>query len=263
MLSGLAPARRRLVLALAAAVVALGVAIAALGIVRGLSSADPVAQDAPGPVVVIAGYGGDGAVLEPIIALLRDEGRVVEVFPGVDDNTGDLIEQAQELGTFVGTVRRDSSATSVDLIGFSAGGVVARLWVSEMGGDVLTRRVVTIGSPHHGTIMSSLASEIGMCPAACEQLRPDSDVLRNLNAGDETPDGPEWITFRTDNDRTVTPSTSADLDGALNVPVQQYCPEATTGHLQLPSSPVVLTALPLVLDSGEPSAPTQGSIDCG
>ncbi len=263
MLSGLAPARRRLVLALCAAVLAVGVALGAVGLLRTLSSPEPAAQDTLGPIIVVTGYGGGSDALEPLIDRMREEGRVVEVFPGVADNTGDLNEQAQELGTFIDNVRSETSASSVDLIGFSAGGVVARLWVNELGGDVLARRVVTIASPHHGTILSSLASEIGMCPDACEQLRPDSDVLRDLNAGDETPAGPEWITLRSDNDRTVTPSTSADLEGALNIGVQQFCPEARTGHLQLPSSPVVLTTLPLVLDTGEPAAPAEGSIDCG
>lgn len=126
----------------------------------------------------------------------------------------------------------------------------------------MTRRVVTIGSPHHGTGVASLATEAGGCPEACEQLRPDSDLLRGLNAGDETPQGPVWITFRTQEDQTVTPSTSADLQGALNIPVQQYCPAATTSHGQLPSSPVVLAVLPRVLDSDEPTTPPDDSVDC-
>lgn len=262
MLSALAPARRRLVLALAAAAVVVALAIGAAALFRSVSADEPVAQDGAGPVIVVAGYGGNTAVLQTVVDLLRDEGRDVEVFPPVGNNTGDLNEQAAELGTFVGRVRRNTSAASVDLIGYSAGGVVARLWVAEMGGDEVTRRVVTLGSPHHGTGVASLATETGGCPRACEQLRPDSDFLRQLNAGDETPEGPQWITFRTENDQTVTPSTSADLEGALNLAVQQFCPQAATSHGQLPTSPMVLSALPLML-GGTPTLPSQGGIDCG
>lgn len=250
-------------LVLAAALLGIVVVIAALGLSRLGSSEEAAPRDTRGPVVVVLGYNGTIEDVEPLVKFLRDEGRDVRVLPPTGDNTGDLKEQARALGDFVDTVRRDTSATSVDLVGFSAGGVVARLWVSELGGDVQARRVVTIASPHHGTILSTLASEIGLCPAACEQLRPDSDLLASLNAGDETPEGTQWITVRSDSDRTVTPSSSAALEGALNIAVQQYCPSATTGHLQMMSSPVMLASLPLVLDAGAPRAPTEGSVDCG
>ena len=151
----------------------------------------------------------------------------------------------------------------MDLVGYSAGGVVARLWVRDFGGDQVARRVVTLGSPHHGTGVSSLATEAGGCPPACEQLRPDSDLLRRLNAGDETPEGPEWVTVRTENDRTVTPSISADLEGALSMAVQQFCPQATTSHGRLPSSPMVLSVLPLVLAEADPTLPPKEGVACG
>lgn len=61
----------------------------------------------------------------------------------------------------------------------------------------------------------------------------------------------------------MTPSTSADLQGALNIPVQQYCPSASTSHGQLPSSAVVLSVLPLVLDTEQPSPPPAEAVDCG
>ncbi len=263
MLSGLSPPRRRLVLALVAVLAVVALAIGGIGLVRATSTPNPLAQGEAGPVIVLAGYGGNTAVLEPIVDLLQGQGRDVEVFPPVGDNRGDLDEQAQELDTFINDVRDDASAPSVDLVGYSAGGIVARLWVRDHDGHEVTRRVVTIGSPHHGTGVSSLATEAGGCPRACEQLRPDSDLLRRLNAGDETPGGPQWITFRTENDQTVTPSTSADLDGALNIPVQQYCPRATTSHGQLPSSELVLSVLPLVLADVEPTLPQTDQVDCG
>ncbi len=250
-------------LVLAALVTITVLVVGGFALMRAMSDPDPVAQDNLGSVIVLSGYGGNTEVLQPIVDLLEGRGRDVNVFPPVGDNRGDLDEQAQELDDFVEQVREDTGAPSVDLVGFSAGGVVARLWVRDYGGDEVTRRVVTIGSPHHGTGVSSLATEAGGCPEACEQLRPDSDLLRRLNAGDETPEGPQWITFRTENDQTVTPSTSADLEGALSIRVQEYCPQATTSHGQLPSSPVVLSALPLVLADAEATAPSVDQIDCG
>ena len=122
----------------------------------------------------------------------------------------------------------ETNAPSVDVVGYSAGGVVARLWVRDYGGAGLARRVMTLGSPHHGTSQAALGRELaGGCPVACEQLVPDSDLLRRLNAGDETPDGPLWATVRSTGDQVVTPVDSAALDGAVNILVQEVCPGAT------------------------------------
>jgi hypothetical protein len=135
--------------------------------------------------------------------------------------------------------------------------VVARLWVRDEGGAGLARRVLTLGSPQHGTSQAALgASLAGGCPVACEQLVPDSDVLRRLNAGDETPDGPLWATVRTTTDRVVTPVESAALDGALNVVVQDVCPGSTAGHPDLPGDPVVRAALTSFLVPAPPRSPS-------
>jgi hypothetical protein len=175
----------------------------------------------------------------------------------VGDGTGDLRVQAEHLGQVAARVREDAGAASVDVVGYSAGGVVARIWVRDDGGAKLARRVLTLGSPHHGSSQAALGAEFaGGCAAACEQLIPDSDLLRRLNAGDETPDGPLWATVRSTSDQVVTPVDSAALSGALNIVVQEVCPASTTAHGDLPSSPVVLATLGSVLGTETPQAPS-------
>ena len=75
---------------------------------------------------------------------------------------------------------------------------------------------------------------------------PESDLLRRLNAGDETPAGPVWATIRSTTDQVVTPVDSA-LSGALNIVVQDVCPGSVVAHGDLPRHPVVLAALDTVL----------------
>ena len=146
-------------------------------------------------MLLVPGYGGRVVSLDPLAATLRAAGRTVVVVERLGDGTGDLSDEAQHLDEVAQQVLADSAAPSVDVIGYSAGGVVARLWVRDHGGAVRARRVLTLGSPHHGTSQAALGSEFaGGCPTACEQLVPGSDLLRRLNAGDETPDGPAWAT---------------------------------------------------------------------
>lgn len=231
--------------------------VVTVGIRRTRDSAEPVPQDELGPVLLIPGYGGNGASLAPLVDALRAGGRMAVVVPPVGDGTGDLRVQAQHLDEMATEVLRDSGAPSVDVIGYSAGGVVARLWVREDGGHSMARRVFTLGSPHHGTTQAARGLELaGGCPPACQQLAPDSDLLRRLNAGDETPDGPRWATVRSTADRVVTPVDSAALDGALNLVVQQICPGSTAAHGDLPTDPVVLAALRTVLGTEAPVGPS-------
>jgi triacylglycerol esterase/lipase EstA (alpha/beta hydrolase family) len=150
----------------------------------------------------------------------------------------------------------------VDVVGYSAGGVIARLWAAD-GGAAVARRVITLGAPHHGTTLADLAGQVApaQCPEACRQLTTDSDLLARLNARDETPDGPTWVSIWTTQDQTVTPPDSARLDGALNLPVQAVCAAAEVGHGALPRDPLVQGMVLAELAPGDPLALT--AADCG
>ena len=255
-LDALSPQRRRLVL-VAGCLGLLLITISTIAVVRARSTAPPVPQSEPGPVLLVPGYGGNVNSLEPLATALRSAGRTAMVVTPPGDGTGDLLAQATHLGDVAERAVQDSGATSVDVIGFSAGGVVARLWVRDEGGDRLARRVLTLGSPHHGTTQAALGAELtGGCPPACEQLVPDSDVLRRLNAGDETPDGPLWATIRSTSDQVVTPVDSAALEGAVNIRIQDVCSTSTAAHGDLPHDPVVLAALGSVLGVEPPRSPS-------
>jgi triacylglycerol lipase len=233
-------------------------AVAVITVIRAIdSSARPVSQTDPGPVLLVPGYGGNVGSLEPLAAAVRSAGRTAVIVDPVGDGTGDLRTQAEHLGEVANRVREDAGAASVDVIGYSAGGVVARLWVRDGGGAEVARRVLTLGSPQHGTSQAALGAEFaGGCPEACEQLIPDSDLLRRLNAGDETPDGPMWATIRSTTDQVVTPVDSAALSGALNIVVQEVCSGSTVAHGDLPRHPVVLAALESVLGAETQQVPT-------
>ncbi len=261
MLDSLSPPRRRLVLGLVGLVVVLVVATAALLARRALDDPDPVAQGDLGPVLVVTGYGGGTGALEPLREHLEAAGRDVVVVPTVGDNTGDLDAQAEALAEAAARAADRAGADSVDVVGYSAGGVVARLWVRSHGGDELARRVLTIGSPHHGAELAGLASSLGACPAACAQLVPGSALLQRLNAGDETPPGPRWVSVWSTADRVSSPPDTARLAGALDLTVQQVCPGRRTSHGELPGDPVVLALADSALGTSAPAVPR--AVDCG
>ena len=257
MLATLAPARRRLVLLAVLAGLLGALAVVAAVVVRLTASVTPVAQDDPGPVLLVSGYGGSTRALEPVREALTRGGRDVVVVPPVGGGTGDIAEQARALDGVADDAMHRFDAGSVDVVGYSAGGVVARKWVRDDGGAGKARRVLSVGSPQHGTAVAELAAGVaGRCPTACRQLEPDSDLLRALNAHDETPDGPRFVSVWSDADEVVVPPDSARLDGAVNLTVQSVCPGARTSHAGLPGDPVVLALLDSSLGVDPPAVPT-------
>lgn len=260
MLSALAPARRRLTLAVGGLVL---VAIAASGVavvVGRDGAARPVDQAVPGPVLLVPGYGGSTSAFGRLASTLRSAGRDVTVVQLPDQALGDLQGQADELAHVAAGVLARTGATSVDVVGYSAGGVVARLWVQEGSGAGSVRRLVTLGSPHHGTQLAALGSLVaGACPVACQQLAPESPVLARLNSA-PLPRGPRYLAVWTTQDDVVVPAASAELDGATSVSVQQVCPTDGVRHSGLPEDVVVVG---LVAGSvGAEPIPAWGPSDC-
>jgi len=261
-LSALPPVRRRLLLG-TVAVLLVGALVAAVLVVADRDGDGPLAapapQDRPGPVLLVPGYGGSTVALEVLAGRLRAAGRDARVLRMPGEGTGDLAEQAAVLDR-AAEAEVDRGAPSVDVVGYSAGGVVARLWAADDGRSV-ARRVVTLGAPHHGSDVAALAGSLvpGQCPAACRQLVPDSELLTRLNR-DETPDGPTWVSVWTTQDQIVTPPESARLDGAVNIPVQGVCADAVVGHGQLPTDRLVQAVVLAALGSAPVTAPTPA--DC-
>jgi triacylglycerol lipase len=238
-LDGLSPRRRRLVVGLVALALAVALAVTVPAIVRHRTDARAVpAQDRPGPVLLVPGYGGGTGGLDVLAGRLRAAGREATVVRLPGDGTGDLTAQARDLDAVVDGALR-GGAPSVDVVGYSAGGVVARVWAQDHDGVHKARRIVTLGAPHHGAGIAAAgaAAVPGACPVACQQLAPGSRLLAGLT--DPVPTPPGWLSIWTTGDQTVTPPDSARLDGAVNVAVQSVCPGRQLAHGDLPTDPVV------------------------
>ncbi len=257
-LAGLSPQRRRFLLATSALAVLLLVIAITVYAVNRPAKVTPVVQSDPGPVLLVPGYGGSTTSLETLRGALEGSGRDVTIVELSGDGTGDLRGQARVLGAAADSAVQRTGAASVDVVGYSAGGVIARLWVRDYGGGDVARRVVTLGSPHHGTDLAGLAGDLtpDTCPVACQQLAGDSDLLRALNAGDETPAGPVWVSIWTTDDQTVVPPDSASLTGALDFSVQSVCSSAHVEHGDLPRDPSVIAMTMLELGTPAPRLPT-------
>lgn len=252
--SALSPRRR----VLAAAVALAMAAAAAAAVVLALRDGPGEGSTGEVPVLLVPGYDGAPSSLGTLAARLRTAGRRVVVVALPDRGTGDLAVAGQALERAVDR----TGATDVDLVGYSAGGIVVRAFLADRGGAAHARRVVLVGSPNHGTDLAGAAATLDprLCVGACAQLVPGSALLARLNRGDETPPGPAFTTIWTASDQTVTPPDTARLEGALNVRVQDVCAGSRVGHGGLVRDPLVLGLVARAVDGTLRGPP--GPADC-
>ncbi|MDQ3470394.1 MAG: alpha/beta fold hydrolase [Actinomycetota bacterium] len=221
--------------------IALAAVCGALGAVV-LAPAAPTrpvdAAAAKDPVIVVAGTFSPAFANEPLAARLRADGYPTYIFELPTLGTQDINLSAQALDRFADGVRASTGAASVDLVGHSQGGLVARSYVKDFGGAAEVDSLVTLGTPNRGTAAANLVAFLGFgdCAAvvACQQMAIGSSYLAALNAGDDTIGSVSYTTVRTIHDELVRPVDNATLfDGAVNVKVQSQCWLRVVGHAAL------------------------------
>ncbi len=192
----------------------------------------PVATRAAQPqgtVLFIPGYGGGTAQIEQLADQLRTAGIDSEVIP-VGDGTADLRTYADAVTRRANTLV-SSGQPAPDLVGYSAGGVVARIAATQQ--PELYRKVVTLGSPHQGTTAADAGALFGQCPPACQQLRTDSTLLAELP---EPAHPSDWLSVWSDTDAVIRPPDSSQLVGVVDYRLQQYC-TGDIDHGAVPTHP--------------------------
>lgn len=75
----------------------------------------------------------------------------------------------------------------VDLLGFSMGGVIGRIWLQELGGAARTSRFFSVGSPQQGTLAALPIPRLLLAGAA--DMKIGSALLRDLRSGSVALDG--------------------------------------------------------------------------
>lgn len=172
-------------------------------------------------------------------------------------------ESAQQLATFVDAVLAKTGASKVDLVGHSQGGMMPRWYIDRLGGADKVDDLVGLSSSNHGTTFNGLftlakqfpggtETLLAGCPA-CRDQEVGSPFMQELNGGgDNLSPSVTYTVIQTRFDEVVTPYTSAFLDGATNIELQDVCPTHPTDHLGVLYDPAVVTLTLNALDPGRP-----------
>jgi pimeloyl-ACP methyl ester carboxylesterase len=154
----------------------------------------------------------------------RGFGRVLSI--NYSPMTSDVRVAAHWLAEEVESLVAETGYERVHVIGHSLGGLIARYYVTRLGGDARVHTLVTLGTPHGGTFNAyALPSNL------CRQLRPDSALMRELS--DPAPGcGTRFVAYWSDLDQMVFPQRNASLNHP-DLVVRNIAIHGT-GHMSLP-----------------------------
>jgi pimeloyl-ACP methyl ester carboxylesterase len=178
------------------------------------------------PILLIHGIMDNRSVFTVFRRALRRRGFGVVHSVNYGLLTGDLRAAAHELRGHVERLREQTGADKVHIVGHSLGGVIARYYVQRMGGSACVDTLVTLGSPHTGTLGAYLIpTSLG------RQLRPGSPPLTELELpapGCDT----RFLVVWSRMDEMVVPQRNARLQHP-DLDVEQL-ELRDVGHLSLP-----------------------------
>ncbi len=168
------------------------------------------------PVLLIHGIFRKKAVFNKMAAYLEQQGLEVHRFDLKPNNaTKGLDFLAQQIHDYI--EKNFSPSQKINLLGLSMGGLVSRYYVQRLGGIERVERFVTISSPHNGTWMAYLLPF-----QACEQMRPNSAFLQDLNQDIEILNQVQFTSVWTPYDFIIVPSASSQVRVGQDVKVKVF-----------------------------------------
>ncbi len=132
----------------------------------------PTGPKPPRPAILVHGLGGSReksfgwqkprSFYQWMLDAGYEEGRTLFAFDYSSRSSGDYVEIAQDLGSFVQQVMRVAGCSSVDIISHSMGALVARRYLAAQeadgGSPGCVENLVMISPPNHGSFAASAAA---------------------------------------------------------------------------------------------------------
>jgi hypothetical protein len=191
---------------------------------RALFAEDPLAARIP--VLLVHGLVDNRSVFSVMQRSLRRRGFAHVCTWNYSPLLSDIARGAADLGAHVERICERTGHDRVHVVGHSLGGLIARYFVQRLGGDRRVESLVTLGTPHQGSLLAHMVPT-----PLIRQLRPGSPVLRELAR--PAPGCRTSVTaIYSSLDQVVLPTDSGRCDhpdlGARNVLVHGV------GHMSLP-----------------------------
>ena len=170
---------------------------------RGLVIGD--VEAAGTPILLVHGMVDNRSIFTLLRLGLRRRGFGRVLAMNYSPLTADVREAAARLAEEVELLVAETGYERIHVVGHSLGGLIARYYVTRLGGDARVHTLVTLGTPHQGTYTA-----YAWPSRLTRQLRPGSSLMRELAEpapGCRT----RFVVFWSDLDQMVFPQRHASL----------------------------------------------------
>ncbi len=182
------------------------------------------------PVLLVHGYASNRGMFIRLRSRLIAAGtgpiytlNLALLFDSIDETVPLLAARIEQICA-------ETKSEQIIIVAHSMGGLVTRRLMANMGHAGRIKRLITIGSPHHGSQMAAFST--GNC---VKEIRPRSNWLTALELAEAGIEKPPTLSIYTLNDDLVYPPESSILEweNSENVPM------SGVGHVSLLASEAV------------------------
>ena len=186
------------------------------------------------PIVLIHGLWNTSAIFNSLLKKL-DYYDIEYYAPTLEHHFGrisieDLAESLDKLIT-----KKYGKDREIDILGFSMGGIIARYWIKKFKGYLKTKRFISIGSPHNGTLTAQLVPKKLL--KGISEMKINSSLLKELSEHDDLLKKIDCVSFYTSWDFMVFPGWRAKLPIGMQFNLNIY------KHRNLVRAPIAIEAI--------------------
>jgi triacylglycerol lipase len=194
----------------------------------------PAAAPVGLPVLLVHGYGcnsGYWHTLSKVLAQANISHYAVDLEPVFGDIDGYVLA----LQHAVECICHETGYDKVIIVAHSMGGLITRAYLRDQGSARIAK-VITLGTPHHGTGLANFGAGINsrqMRREGSTRRNMPSEWLRQLEKLEDPASRRLFVSIFSHHDNIVAPQTSSYLPGASNIEFHGI------GHVALALKPVI------------------------